>query len=1259
MAPVPGAAEVPVGAVVEIQAGKGIVRYNGTTKFAPGRWIGVELSEPKGKNDGSVEGEVYFTCKPKHGMFIRATLIKSIEIPPSLGASTSRTSNPMSPPSPGPTRPGHRPNGSSSGLMSPPSLSRQSSARSAESSRPASPQKPTTSSTSTVPRPRLIPPTPLKRSTIPASPSPSGSRTPLTPTAARPSVQQQLAQLPSRKYSLSTSINVQPPPTSGPSLELNSPVAEKLPSLTSSPHLNAASPASTQSELPPPEQPPETAPARPPPQDDSHELRVKLRVLETKRADDARKIRELEGQLKDVHTFTAQRPIFQNTIQTLRNENTALKANVSDQAKQITSLEKKLEDHSEQLEMLMLDKEMAEERAEVAEAELEAEKESKAELEVELEVWRKGANAAEGGEGDGEGNAGRSEMAFRQLEKQNERLKDALLRMRDLTHETDAEQRRKIADLERELAGVDEMQANYDQTLARLEHADMQVEDLKQQLDDAMGAEEVLVQLTERNLLMSEKIEEMRIAIEDLEALRELNDELEETHIETERALQEEIEQKEAETRELSRKLELLQEGLQDYELTIQQFRDLVNSLQTELDGLREQDQTRQTESEAQASQSAALLSLNMRLQSSAVKNQARTIDLELKKLDALQAREMLNIVQPYLPQAYLETDSDSTGCYMYFQRIAFKMDLINTTVASQHGLPESLNGTITEKVVGVCDMRGRIAHLATLCKRFAAVLRRSDPETFLSAGKIYPEISPVEKRVDMHIDLLRREEFRELECVSDVAKMLAQFEHLSDTYFVKADLDVGERELDFASQIDYDLDTFFATLGLAKSSLESAINDDDIAIDSGDLDIRATLFEPLQKLLDCAKAPRTTSKKVLKRMEELVTASSAVTTDIVPQWMNTVDHVGKLVGFGIPLAQAIATYMTDVRGQKHSFQLSAVLSLIRQTVYDNFGNRGQPWSLVEEAIGTISQDLNSLTDFVMEAGNVIRVSAQAPWVTRVEDIRAITAVNLDAERAVAKLNEEILMLVKGVKTRDQTIQEGAAKIELMERRMETVKQQADAIIELESQLAKANQVAQDHSEALDTVQTDLEAMEKECDRLRQELASAPEKSAAGNQQNQAETLDLEGNYETSYLLKQIESLRGTIRFLRSENSYLKGQDLLREIYALPDLPEYIPPTPPLSPSLSPSPPSSPDIDSKPTLRSLATETKVLHREVMHYASSIRVIDLSNLNAKKGKGWVPQRLTPIGQLWEQRAEGEKLARRVKGLMERTGNLAVS
>ena len=37
--------------------------------------------------------------------------------------------------------------------------------------------------------------------------------------------------------------------------------------------------------------------------------------------------------------------------------------------------------------------------------------------------------------------------------------------------------------------------------------------------------------------------------------------------------------------------------------------------------------------------------------------------------------------------------------------------------------------------------------------------------------GRLYPEILPMEKRLDMHLNLLRRDEFREMECVSDIVK--------------------------------------------------------------------------------------------------------------------------------------------------------------------------------------------------------------------------------------------------------------------------------------------------------------------------------------------------------------------------------------------------------------------------------------------------------------------------------------------------------
>ncbi|XP_023229484.1 CAP-Gly domain-containing linker protein 4-like [Centruroides sculpturatus] len=47
------------------------VRYIGNVEFASGIWLGVELRKPKGKNDGSVQGHRYFSCKPNHGLMVR------------------------------------------------------------------------------------------------------------------------------------------------------------------------------------------------------------------------------------------------------------------------------------------------------------------------------------------------------------------------------------------------------------------------------------------------------------------------------------------------------------------------------------------------------------------------------------------------------------------------------------------------------------------------------------------------------------------------------------------------------------------------------------------------------------------------------------------------------------------------------------------------------------------------------------------------------------------------------------------------------------------------------------------------------------------------------------------------------------------------------------------------------------------------------------------------------------------------------------
>ena len=59
----------------------GTVKFIGTTEFAAGEWMGIELDEKQGKNNGSVKGKTYFDCKPEHGLFVRPTAVTKISQP--------------------------------------------------------------------------------------------------------------------------------------------------------------------------------------------------------------------------------------------------------------------------------------------------------------------------------------------------------------------------------------------------------------------------------------------------------------------------------------------------------------------------------------------------------------------------------------------------------------------------------------------------------------------------------------------------------------------------------------------------------------------------------------------------------------------------------------------------------------------------------------------------------------------------------------------------------------------------------------------------------------------------------------------------------------------------------------------------------------------------------------------------------------------------------------------------------------------------
>lgn len=87
-APPPGIESVEgitVGARCEVTPGE----RRGTVKFigeipeikAGGYWVGIQLDEPSGSNDGTIKGVRYFICPDKYGAFVRGTNIKVGDYP--------------------------------------------------------------------------------------------------------------------------------------------------------------------------------------------------------------------------------------------------------------------------------------------------------------------------------------------------------------------------------------------------------------------------------------------------------------------------------------------------------------------------------------------------------------------------------------------------------------------------------------------------------------------------------------------------------------------------------------------------------------------------------------------------------------------------------------------------------------------------------------------------------------------------------------------------------------------------------------------------------------------------------------------------------------------------------------------------------------------------------------------------------------------------------------------------------------------------
>ena len=690
----------------------------------------------------------------------------------------------------------------------------------------------------------------------------------------------------------------------------------------------------------------------------------------------------------------------------------------------------------------------------------------------------------------------------------------------------------------------------------------------------------------------------------------------------------------------------------------------------SEIDELRTLQASQESETTSTSKEARALMNLNMKLQSSAAKAQSKTIDLELKRLEATQLAEQTKIItvcislflqgalltsKAYLPDSYHETEADSTTLYLFFQRIGSKVDILINTISTIHSLPASLQTATSDALVGVCELRGKLRQFSTLNKRFSGVLTRCSPEEWVVFGKTLLEIVGVENKVDGWIAGTRNEEFNESECARELGSLIAQFDHLASTVFHHPRLDVGESQLGLAHGFDYDLDNFAAAVGFARQAIISLTKEDDISVDVGESSLEEGVYEPVQRILDLVRTVKVPAGKLVNEVEAIVRANAALLPDLTAALAALTTSVSNAVDLAVQLAQRVSAHISSLHVSKEPLRLADIERFLDEVTAESaHANEAPPWELIGMFVQRLHAEIGAILPRVKgatKAGHIVSTEVSPPWIGRVGEIKAAASYNADTERKVVTLSEDLKDMLREVKLRDQSLQESGVKVETLERRLEATRKQADQIVELENDVAKAKRQEKVYEDAIEQLQKDLDLLEAENAKLGKGDHQA---STAADAPLHSVIID------HGAVPEQIENLRMAIRYLRRENALLKGKDMYRELKLLPIL-SYSSPSADEVPELDPSLPTSPSSSSDdgdsilltPTKHSVEMESKILWQEVSAWTSAPKIVDISQVNTKH---WTRQRGGPEQQVWSWKEQEKTLGKRIASLKERSDTL---
>ncbi|XP_014895411.1 dynactin subunit 1 isoform X4 [Poecilia latipinna] len=1162
-----GGRPVKVGSLVEVigKGQRGTVAYIGNTLFASGKWVGVILDEPKGKNDGTVQGKRYFTCQENYGIFVRQSQIQLVDD----GADTS-------PDTPEPT----------TGRV--PKREILESSKSAKL-RGLKPKKTPATRKTTARRPKQ-----------PSRPAGGGGK---------------------GAASGSASASAGEMSSSEPSTPAQTPLAAPvIPTLHSPGNLPAPGPSKEEEAL----------------RAQVKDLDEKLETLKMKRTEDKAKLKELEKHKIQLEQLQEWKTKMQEQQAELQKQLKEAKREAKEAMEAKEHYMEEMSDTADAIEMATLDKEMAEERAESLQLEVDSLKERVEELTMDMEILKheieeKGSDGAA------------SSYHVKQLEEQNSRLKEALVRMRDLSASEKQEHVKLQKQMEKKNTELDSHRGQKEKLQEEMTAAEKTIDELKEQVDAALGAEEMVETLTERNLDLEEKVRELRETVTDLEAINEMNDELQENARETELELREMLDLGAARVREAEKRVEAAQETVADYQQTIKKYRELTAHLQEV-----NRELTSQQEASAELQQQPPAEMFDFKIKFAETKAYAKAIEMELRKMEVAQANRHVSLLTSFMPESFLRHggDHDCILVLLLIPRLIHKAELISKQAQEKFDLNENcvervgLKGGVGEQLSFAGGLVYSLSLLQATLHKYEQALSQCSVEIYKKVGSLYPEMSVHERSLDFLIDLLHKDQLDETVNVEPLTKAIKYYQHLYSIHLADQSEDCTMQLADHIRFTQSALDCMAVEVGRLRAFLHAGQEKADLAVLLKDLET------------SCSDI-RQFCKKIRRRMPGTDAPGIPAALNFGPQVSDTLSDCRKHLTWVVAVLQEVAAagaQMMSPLGEQDGLAAVKLEDVAFKAAEQIYGSQGaNPYECLRQSCSIVIATMNKMAT-AMQEGEYDSDKPQSKNPPPV-DLRAgaLRAEITDAEGLGLKLEDRetvIKELKKSLKIKGEELSEANIRLSLLEKKLDSSSKDADERVEkIQTRLDEAQTLLKkkekEFEETMDALQADIDQLESEKTELKQRINSQSKMTADGLRSSSPSGIasmvsgiageEQKGNMmagvgpgsgvqviDSPLLSQQIEAQRLCIKHLKNENNRLKAEKMRTQLASLP----------PLNVTKLPSKEGRPEVLSSALYR----KTDQLLETLLQMSANVKVVDVT------GKSPV----TPSAQLLEQTARLQSL-----------------